>query len=271
MKKPLFNKITIVGVGLIGGSLGRAIKRHGLARLVVGVVRRDETAKAAMSLKALDVATKDFKEGVRGADLVILCGPVSAILSQLKTLPKLLSADALVIDVGSSKKLIATAAAKHLKKNTFIGCHPMAGSEKTGVEHSCPHLFEKSICFVTKAHPKVNAFWKILGSSPVAISPEKHDTWAARSSHLPHALAFSIFQTLKSPKGIPLNPSLRSLGRLAKSNPEIWADIFLSNRKPVLRAIGEFEKNLVSLRRTLNAKNGASIQKMIRRSNSNAA
>ena len=270
-KNPIFNKICIIGVGLIGGSIGRAVKRHGLARWVIGVVRRDETAKKAVSLKAVDVAIKDLKEGVRGADLVILCGPVSTIESQLAFIKKRLSPNAIVIDVASSKRRIVEAARRHLKKNSFVGCHPMAGSEKTGVEHGCPYLFEKSVCFVTKAHPKVNRFWRALGATPVVISPEKHDDWAARASHLPHVLAFSIFQDLKSTVKLPLNPSLRSLGRLAKSDPALWADILLSNRTPMLRAIANFQKNLTSFKGALQKSAASALKRLIQKSNSHAA
>ncbi len=242
-----------------------------MAKWVIGVVRRDETAKAALGLKALDVATKNLKEGVSDADLVILCGPISAIVSQLKVLPKYLKKHAIVIDVGSSKKLIERTAKKFMKKNDFIGCHPMAGSEKTGVENSCPYLFEKSVCFITQAHPRVKKLWRLIGATPVLISATRHDDWAAHTSHLPHVLAFSIFQDLKSPVKIPLNPSLRSLGRLAKSDPALWADILLSNRSPMLKAIAKFEGNLVSFRRALAQNSTAALRRLIQKSNSHAA
>jgi len=266
LRKPFFNKICIVGVGLIGGSLGMAIKKRKLAKLVVGVVRRDHTAKEAMSRKALDVATFNLKEGVRNADLVILCGPVSVIVAQLKVISKYVSRKTMVIDVGSSKVLI-NKIGKECLGSSFIGCHPMAGSEKTGVENACPYLFEKSVCFVTKSHPKLNQFWRALDSMPVILSAEKHDEWAARSSHLPHLLAFSIFQDLKSQNKMPLNPSLRSLARLARSNPELWADVFLSNRGPILKSMNNFEKSLSKLKRALIQKNSTVLKKLIVRAN----
>lgn len=273
MTQPLFNKVCIVGVGLIGGSLGRAIKKRGLANLVIGVVRRDETAKQAMEFQALDVAVKNLKEGIADADLVILCAPVSTIRTQLKVIAPLLKKGAVVIDVGSSKKEIETAARQSLKKNIFVGCHPMAGSEKTGVENSCPDLFEKSVCFMTRPHAAVSRFWSALGSQPVSISADAHDAWAAQASHLPHLLAFVIFQNFKSPRfgDVPLNPSLRSLARLAKSNAALWADILHSNRDPMLKTVRAFKKNLASLEKTLRQKDPKALARLIQKSNQNAA
>ncbi len=266
MKKILFNKICIVGVGLIGGSLGMAIKKQKLAKLVVGVVRRDRTAKETMHKKAVDVAIFDLKEGVRNADLVILCGPVSIIASQLKAISKYVSPKTMVIDVGSSKVLINKIGKEYLG-SSFVGCHPIAGSEKTGVENACPYLFEKSICFVSKLHSKVNQFWRALDATPITLSAEKHDEWVARSSHLPHLLAFSIFQDLKSPVKMPLNPSLRSLGRLARSNPELWSDIFLSNRGAMLKALSKFKKNLAVFEKNIRANRKPNLLKFIRVAN----
>ncbi|HXV18733.1 MAG TPA: prephenate dehydrogenase/arogenate dehydrogenase family protein, partial [Candidatus Omnitrophota bacterium] len=130
MKKPLFNKVCIVGVGLIGGSLGMAIKKRKLAKWVTGVVRQDDTAKKAVAFKAVDMATKSLKEGVKDADLIILASRVDIIVQQLKALRGLLKPKAVVIDVGSTKQEIVSAAKKSRKKNDFVGCHPMAGSEK---------------------------------------------------------------------------------------------------------------------------------------------
>ena len=247
-----------------------AIKKRKLAKLVVGVVRRDRTAKEAMKQKALDVATFSLKEGVRNTDLVILCAPVSTIIRHLKEIAPVLKKNSLVIDVGSSKREIEKAAKKHLRGHAFVGCHPMAGSEKTGVENACPYLFEKSVCFVTKSHPKVNRFWRALGTTPITLSAEKHDEWAARSSHLPHLLAFSIFQDLKSPVKTPLNPSLRGLGRLAKSDPDLWADILNSNRVPMRRAIANFKKKLSLFERALTKGNVPTLKRLIRNANNKA-
>src|SRR3989338_1839110 len=264
MNKPLFNKVCIVGVGLIGGSLGMAIKKRQFAKLVVGVVRRDSTAKEAMRKKALDVAVFGLKEGVRGADLVILCGPVSVIVSQLKTISKHVSPKAVVIDVGSSKVEINNAGKKYLGTK-FVGCHPMAGSEKHGIEFASADLFHGAVCFVSASNKRIDAFWKALGAKPVKMDARRHDAWVAKSSHLPHALSFSLFQGIDSK--YPHNPSLKDLGRLAKSDARIWSDVFLSNRRPILEALSQFKKNLVVFEKNLRANRKPSLLRFIRVAN----
>ncbi len=269
MKKFLFNKICIVGVGLIGGSLGIAIKKRKLAKLVVGVVRRARTAKEAMKRKAIDVATFRLKEGVRNADLVILSAPVSAIIRHLKEIAPVLKKNALVIDVGSSKQEIEKVAKKYLRGRVFVGCHPMAGSEKCGIEFADGNLFEGSICFMTQKNAKVETFWKKLGSRPLKIDPDRHDAWVAQSSHLPHALSFSLFQSVNSKYAA--SPSLKDMGRLAKSDPELWTDIFLSNRSAVLKALSKFKKNLAVFEKNLRQGRKSDLLSFIRHANKRAS
>ncbi len=269
MKKPLFNKICIVGVGLIGGSLGLVIKKHRLAKLAVGVVRRKRSAIEAVQTKAVDMATLKVRDGVRDADLVILCAPVSTIVNQLKQISPFLKKNAIVMDVGSSKVEINRAARRFLKKNEFVGCHPMAGSKKCGIEFADGRLFEKSICFMTRRNQKIARFWKALGAEPMYIKEGAHDAWVAKSSHLPHVLSFSLFQNMDSKYSH--NPSLKDLARLAASNPDLWTDIFLSNQKQVLRAIGEFQKSLSDFQKALRAKNKTSLTRFILHANKQAS
>ena len=275
MRKPLFNKVAIVGVGLIGGSLGLAIKKRKIAKFVVGVVRRKETVREAFERRALDVATLSLAEGVRGADLVILCAPVSTIVKQMKALGRAVSPSAIVIDVGSSKKQIDEAAKKFLKKGRFVGCHPMAGSEKRGVAYADANLFNGSTCFVTVPNKKIDALWKLLGSHPVHMGAAQHDDWVAQASHLPHILAFSLFCDLEVKKarrsGIrELNPSIRGFARLAKSDPELWADIFLTNRQMLLKHLGRFEKTLTGWKRALQSKKAKKLERFISKANINS-
>ncbi len=245
-----------------------AIKKRSLARWVIGVVRRDETAKKAVQAKALDVATKDLKEGLRGADLVILCAPVSIIIRHLKEIAPHLKKEALVMDVGSSKLEILKASESFLKNNIFVGCHPMAGSEKCGIEFADKNLFEKALCFMTQTNKKVETFWKALGSHPLKVEKKSHDEWVAKSSHLPHALSFALFQSMSSK--YPCNPSLKKMGRLAKSDAQVWADIFLSNRRPVLDALRRFKKDLAAFESTLKTGQKTRLFKFIRHANKQA-
>ena len=181
MKKTIFEKITIVGVGLIGGSLGLAIQKRKLAKFMMGVVRRKSTLSAMFACKAVQGVTLSLEEDVRGADPVILCAPVSTILEQIRTLQPLLSKNTIVIDVASSKTLIDNAARNYLKGARFVGCHPMAGGTQTGVGHADVDLFEGAGCFMTNADDTVKKFWNKLGASVQYLTPKQHDAWVARA------------------------------------------------------------------------------------------
>ncbi len=272
MRKVLFDKVTIVGVGLIGGSLGLAIKKRRLAKLVMGVVRRRSTIAKAFRRKALHGATMDLKEGVRDADLVILCAPVSTILQQIKKLKPYLSPKAVVIDVASSKTLIDNASRKYLKGIRFTGCHPMAGSAKTGIANADADLFQGASCFMTNMDKRVEKFWNALGSKVLYLTPQKHDEWVAWVSHLPHVLAFTLFQSAGAKRltqfGIQAsNPSIQDLARLSKSDPKLWADILISNRAQILRSLQEHEAGIRQLRKALSSKNAKALENFIHRAN----
>ena len=270
--KPLFDKVAIVGVGLIGGSLGLAIRKRKVAKLVMGVVRRRQTIAQAFRRRALHGATMDLKEGVRDADLVILCAPVSTIMQQMKVLRPMLKPGVRVIDVASSKLLVDIAAKKYLKGVRFVGCHPMAGSAKSGLEHADADLFEDAGCFMTRADKVVDRFWRSLGAYTHILTPQSHDEWVARVSHLPHILAFALFQSGGARKlerlGIEAsNPSVQDLARLSKSDPKLWADILLSNKKEIMRVLAEHEVSIRLLKKALSAKNSAQIERFIMRAN----
>lgn len=267
MKKPLFPRICIVGIGLIGGSLGMALKKRRLARWVVGVSRTDATAKCAVATKAADVVTKNLKEGVTGADLVVLAAPVSTIVRQLREIAPFLKKGAVVIDVGGSKVQIESAAKKALKKNAFVGCHPMAGSQHTGVENASPDLFEGSVCFLTRPDVRVAKLWRAVGSQPMFLSAVAHDQWVARASHLPHVLAFALFQSFDGGRRVPANPSIRDLARLSKSDAGLWSDVLLSNRGPVAAALARFRANLATWHKALTRNDRSRLSILIREAN----
>lgn len=272
MPKPLFNKVAIVGVGLIGGSLGLAVRRRKIARLVMGVMRSRHSAAQALRRGAVHGATLNLREGVKDADVVMLCSPVSTILQQIKKLKPMLKPHAVVIDVASSKALVDLAAKKYLKGVRFVGCHPMAGSAHRGPKFANPDLFRGAVCFVTTPHPRIIRFWRALGARVYVLSPEKHDEWVARTSHMPHILSFALFQASGTRKlgrlGLRAsNPSIRDLARLSKSDPKLWADILLSNKKEVLGAIGEHEKGIHALRAALQSTNSKALETFIAKAN----
>jgi len=275
MNKPMFEKVTIVGVGLIGGSLGLAIRKRKLAKLVMGVVHRRQTISLAFKRRALHGATMDLREGVRDADLVILCAPVSTILHQLKVIRPFLNKKAVVIDVASSKLLIDLAAKKYLKGIRFVGCHPMTGSSKAGLAHADAKMFEGAGCFMTRPDKTVAAFWRKLGSQTHILTPKAHDEWVARVSHLPHILAFALFQSGGAHRlarlGIEAcNPSIQDLARLSKSDPRLWADILISNKKEILRALGEHENSVRRLKKALVSRNARALEKFILQANASS-
>ena len=271
MSKPLFGKICIVGVGLIGGSLGLAVKKKKIANFVVGVTRRKQTAIEAAARKAVDMATLDLAEGVRDADLVILCSPVSTITKQLKEIAPYLKKSALVTDVGSSKVEIEKAAKRFLKKNIFVGSHPMAGLAQTGVAHAIPNLFEGAPCFVTSKNNRINEFWRALGCTPIQVNVKQHDAWVARTSYLPHLVAFSLFSNAALGKFSKLhlkasNPSIRDLARISKSDADLWTDILFSNSE-TLNALKELEKGTHELKAIFRTRNAAGLKRFIKQAN----
>ena len=191
-------KVAIVGVGLIGGSLGQAMRERGLATSVVGIGRSAETLARAVSLGAIDSYATDFAEGVVGASLVVLATPVPQILSDLARLPALLAPGAIVTDVGSIKGEICAAGDTHLA-GRFVGSHPMAGSEKAGVEAARPDLFVGATWVITPTEAtlpntteRVHAIASGVGAKVLVLPPDAHDKAVAVTSHLPHVLAFAL-------------------------------------------------------------------------------
>ncbi len=272
MSKPLFDKVTIVGVGLMGGSLGLAIKKKKLAKMVMGVVHHRQTIAQAFRRGALHGATMNLKEGVKHADLVILCAPVSTILQQLKVLKPWLAPNARVIDVASSKLLVDHAARKYLNGAHFVGCHPMVGAAKSGLAHANGNLFEGALCFMTNTDPVIERFWHELGANSHYLTPKSHDEWVAHVSHLPHILAFTLFQSGGAQKlarlGIEAsNPSIRDLARLSKSDPRLWADILLSNKEEILKSLQEHETSVRLLKKALKSHNSQTLEKFILQAN----
>jgi len=246
-----FNKVTIIGVGLIGGSIGLAIKKKGLAKKVAGVFRRKSTLKKALARKAVDKGYMTVEEGIKGADLIIVATPVSKIIEVLRKVMKKARRGAIVTDAGSTKKLVVDRAEKLSRKSNayFVGSHPMAGSEHSSVEFARDNLFEGSPCIVTKtartnktALKKVANFWKGLGGNVKVMTPRQHDRSVALISHLPHIVAFSLAGAIPEKELAYAAEGFKDTTRVASSDPHLWADIFLTNKEDVLNACRLFEK-----------------------------
>jgi prephenate dehydrogenase len=253
-----WQKVTLVGVGLLGGSLGLAIKQRRLAPKVDGFVRRSVSIGECEKLGVVDHATRDLGRAVEHADLVILCTPLGQMReTALKMLPAL-KPGAIVTDVGSVKgsvveeleSLIAGASA------FFVGSHPMAGGEKTGVAAARADLFENAICIVTPtsssnkdAVARVDGFWAALGARVLKMSPGTHDDLVSRSSHLPHVVAAELANYVLSPahpdeQALVCANGFRDTTRIASGSPEMWRDIALANRKNLARVLGVFIEDL---------------------------
>lgn len=239
-----FDKICIVGVGLIGGSIGLAIKKRGLAGVVIGVFRHKKTLKKALKARAIDRGLFSIEEGVRDADLIIAATPVSSIPRLVGKAMGCAKPGAIITDVGSAKRWIVEEVEKQASSKTFfVGSHPMAGSEHAGVEYAKADLLEKAPCIVTRTRrtnpavlKKVVNFWYSLGANVKVMSPAQHDRIVSLVSHIPHVVAFSLAGAVPSDALAYAAEGFRDTTRVASSDPEMWADIFISNKDEVIRA-----------------------------------
>jgi prephenate dehydrogenase len=260
-----FRKITIVGVGLLGGSLGLAVKRRRLAREVVGYVRRAASVVECRKRRAVDLATRDLRDAVANADLVILCTPLAQMPSLTRELLPALKHGAIVTDVGSVKAGVVRGLESliHRAGAHFIGSHPMAGAEKTGVAAARADLFEGAACVVTptkRSNPaalqKVERFWKGVGGRVLRLKPEVHDALVSRSSHLPHVVAATLANLVLDPAYPKTQAALcangfRDATRIASGSPEMWRDIVLANKRNLRHSLGNFIGELRRLQRAL--------------------
>lgn len=269
----MFDKVAIVGTGLIGGSLGLALKQKGLARSVVGVCRHRASCLRAVRGKAADRASRDIRI-IAGCDLLILAVPVQSMAGVARRAAPLVGPGCIVIDVGSTKQRIVRDLGSLFKR--FVGCHPMAGSEKRGVTFARPDLFCGSLCLVTPvrateraALATVERLWKRLGSRVLRLTPAEHDRRIALVSHLPHCLAFCLIDCIPGPALRCAGPSLRETTRVAGSPGEIWTDILLDNRAHTLRAIRAFRGRLDEFAACLRRGKRARLGTLIRRAQKN--
>jgi prephenate dehydrogenase len=268
-----WKKITLVGVGLLGGSLGLALKQRRLAGSVVGFVRRAASVKECERCRAVDRATRDLEEAAGGADLVVLCTPLAQMPALVLHLRPALKEGAVVTDVGSVKgtvvgdlePLVAQAG------GAFIGSHPMAGAEKTGVTAARSDLFVNAVCVVTptpRSEPgalrAVEHLWKSVGARLLRLTPEAHDQWVSRTSHLPHVMAAQLANFVLGPEHPKAQTLLcangfRDTTRIASGSPEMWRDIALANRENLLEALAAFGAGLKDFRRVLQSGDAARI------------
>jgi len=276
-----FNQAAIIGVGLIGGSLGMILRRKGLASSVVGVGRRIENLKTAVELGAIDRYVVDPKDGVKDADLVVLATPVDTYDRHLKEWAACLKPGTIVTDVGSIKGGLVERSERAMPADVhFVGGHPIAGKEKTGVAAGSEQLFAGARCILTptkrtnqQALEQVRIMWQETGSIVLTMDPHLHDKILGAVSHLPHVAAFALMNALIDIRAqVPAldlaghsGGGLRDTTRIAASSPEMWRDIFLWNRDNLTAFIEAYERSLGELKRLIRTGDAAGIEKALER------
>ena len=263
--------LTIVGVGLIGGSIGLAARRRGMVGRVIGVGRQQASLDRALAIGAIDVGSLDLAAAVRHAQLVVFCSPVDYIADQVLAAAPHCPLGALLTDAGSTKAAIVARLDGHMPEGVaFVGSHPLAGSEKRGPEHADPDLFQGRLTLVTPGpHSDLTAvartanFWGVLGSHVRVIDPVEHDRAMALTSHLPHLVASALASVLPPELHELTATGFRDTTRVAAGDPSLWTGIFLQNRDPVLAGLKRVEERLATLRAALEGGDRAALDRLL--------
>jgi prephenate dehydrogenase len=272
-----FQKISIIGVGLLGGSIGLAAKQRRLAREVAGFVRRKSSLRDCERAGAVDYATTDLLAAVSNSDLIILCTPLAQMRSLAERFLPALKRGAIVTDVGSVKAGVVRELDALLKKSGahFVGSHPMAGAEKTGVLAARENLFENAACVLTPtkksnvaAVRKLEQFWKSLGARVLKLDAAQHDLLVSRSSHLPHVVAATLAGLVLNPTQPKTQAALCATGfrdttRIASGSPEMWRDIALANRKNLSRSVDAFVGELKKFQSALKKNDAKAVEQFL--------
>jgi len=280
MNTPLFDKVAFIGIGLIGSSIARVMRRDGLAGSIVACARSDETLNTVLELGLADEVTKDPAVAAQDADLVMICTPVSTYGAIAEAIAPSLKPGAIVTDVGSVKASAIKAVMPHLPEGThFVPGHPIAGTENSGPESGFDSLFEGRWFLITPppgtdqgAIDEVAELWKCAGSNIDYLEPEHHDQVLAITSHLPHLIAYTIVGTatdledhIKSEVVKYSASGFRDFTRIAASDPVMWRDIFIENRDAVLEMLGRLSEDLAGLQRAIRVGDGDTLEALFRR------
>ena len=256
--KKTFNRVAIIGLGVMGASLGMALKKGKIAKNVVGFARRLETRKKALACKIVDIACDRIESAVHGADFIVFCAPVSVIPGMIKSVAGgFLAPGAVLTDVGSVKNKIVVETEKILYgcKSEFIGSHPIAGSEQHGLEAARADLYRGAVvaltptpCISGRALQIAREFWRALGAEVVVVGPEEHDRIIARTSHLPHIiaalLAGCVGRDHSAEYGKFCGGGFRDTTRIAEGDPELWHDILENNTLYLKKELEAYQKEL---------------------------
>ena len=273
----MFNKVTIIGLGLIGSSIARAIKKNNLCKILVAHDKSKIVLKKTLKLKITNYIEPNLKKSVENSDLVIICTPLGTYKNIVSVIKNYLKKTCILTDVGSAKIFVTNTVNKLINKNTiWIPAHPVAGTEESGPEAGFADLFKNRWCIITpvnKKNPsslkKLNNFWKKIGSKVQHMTAEHHDKVMAITSHIPHLIAYNIVGTAanleKDTKSEVIKYSasgFRDFTRIASSDPTMWRDIALNNRKQILHMLEKFNLDLSNLKRAILKKDGNKLFKL---------
>jgi cyclohexadieny/prephenate dehydrogenase len=273
-KAPLFNRVALIGVGLIGSSIARAARMQNAAGSIVATARSAATRRRVAELGIADQVVENNAAAVEGADLVILCIPVGACGAVAKEIAPHLRAGAIVSDVGSVKGSVIREMGPHLPKNVhFVPAHPVAGTEYSGPDAGFAELFVNRWCILTppkatdqKATEKLAEFWRLLGANVEVMAADHHDLVLAITSHLPHLIAYTIVGTADELSEVTKSEVLqfsaggfRDFTRIAASDPTMWRDVFLANKDAVLEMLGRFNEDVSALTKAIRKGDGETL------------
>jgi cyclohexadieny/prephenate dehydrogenase len=273
--RPRFARVALIGIGLIGSSLARVLRRDEMAQHIVACARRAETRRAALDLGVCDSATEDAAAAARGADLVVLCTPLGAYEAVARAIGPALKPGAIVTDVGSAKSCVIADVGPHLPEGVhFVPGHPVAGTEHSGPAAGFAELFEGRYCILTPppgteagAVETVASMWRQAGMKVEVMAAQHHDRVLAITSHLPHLIAYTIVGTATDLEEQAMLEvvrfsagGFRDFTRIAASDPVMWRDIFLNNRDAVLEMLGRFTEDLTALQRAIRWGEGEALE-----------
>jgi cyclohexadieny/prephenate dehydrogenase len=280
MGEPLFQRVGLIGIGLIGSSLARAMRQHGLAGHIAGHARSQRTRDKAVELGLVDSIHESAAELARGCDLVVVCAPVGAYAEVAAEFGPALSPGAIVTDVGSVKQAVIRDIGPNLPEGVhFVPGHPVAGTEHSGPESGFAELFVNRWCILTPppgcdeaAVAQVAELWRRCGSQVEIMEPAHHDVVLAITSHLPHLIAYTIVGTATDLEGTTQKEvvkfsagGFRDFTRIAASDPVMWRDVFLNNREAVLEMLGRFNEDLTALQRAIRWGEGDKLEALFTR------
>lgn len=258
-----FKQMTVLGVGLIGASLAQACIQRKLVERIVGFGRNAGNLKKAEKRNIIDSGSTDLKTAVAGSDLIVLCTPVGSLVDRVREMIPFLQDGCLITDAGSVKgSLVRDIDALMTDGVFYVGAHPIAGGEQSGLEASSPDLLTGAKCIITptantrpEALERITAFWNAVGMETLSMDPDEHDTIFGALSHLPHVVVYALMNTVAEVKtqhhhGILLmsGAGLKDITRIASSDPVMWRDICLYNKRPVVKLIDQFQESLEKIK-----------------------